>query len=197
MFPSLELPGVGGVTELAPTRLQTFHSVDVSAGQEEECAERFASAPQVEKTYVRPVVSSPQAPEPWLSPRPIGVGAETVALNPNGQGQGVRAAVIEEGWPSTLPPDLTHLNPRFRCDGLNIQDANHCLAVLCIIAARGGLTGVAPDVAEITVVSPWRNANDTERKIGDAIAAAAARVGAGGVICIEAQASLPGANNIP
>lgn len=135
------------------------------------------------------------ANEPWrhlqtyLDAGPAGVDAAAAWQQAGGHGAGVHLCDLEQGWGVGVQHEDLPANRMALASGVDKAYWAHGTAVLGIIAAvdnQLGMVGIAPGVAQISLVSLWRT--ETVYDPYDALWDAIHRLRPGDVILLEAQA---------
>ena len=163
---------------------------------EREFLGRLNSSQSIETAYfapkgLNPAVDPADDPESltqgYLDAAPVGIDARYAWTVPGGDGRGQRAIDLERGW--TLEhEDLTaHGIKKLRGE---LEDASRwhgtcVLGVLCAVDNDRGCVGIAPNIADINVVS-YINPGG-EEKIADAVMFAANHLKKGDFLILEVQ----------
>jgi hypothetical protein len=182
----------------AGQRLRRYFEIDVPPGVDPVAmARELGAVEEVETAYVDPgPIPPPVNPsddprsvnQRYLDAAPVGIGARWAWMQADGTGVGF--VDMERGW--TLDhEDLAAANIGL-ISGLSRDYHGHGTAVLGQVVAvdnTRGCIGIAPG-ATARVVSQWRNASNYNT--AEAITQAAAAMGPGDVLLLEAQTSYPG-----
>ncbi|MDB4930909.1 MAG: hypothetical protein JWM10_3393, partial [Myxococcaceae bacterium] len=137
----------------------------------------------------------PPHDQPHLGPAPLGLDARHAHGVPGGDGAGVGFACLDWGF-NLQHEGLAAHHPRLVA-GLNHSRFRHGTASLGVAVARGAgpWIGVAPGVAAVRCVTPWREGGgySTARAIEAAVAALAF----GDVLLLNAQTDHRGWRHVP
>jgi serine protease len=130
-----------------------------------------------------------------LDPAPLGIDARAAHARPGGDGAGQSVVCLDWGWNLRHEALAAH-RPRL-VSGVNHSRFHHGTAALGVLAARGAgpCVGVAPGVASVRCVSPWREGGgySTAEAIADAVAVMAF----GDVLLVNAQTHHRGRLRVP
>jgi serine protease len=181
-----------------------YFALDVPPAQSSRLLSRVQARPEVELAYleggpcrppeVQATVLFPARVQHYLDPAPVGIDAAYAARFPGGQGQNVQLIDLERGWLFSHD-ELAGLGIAQPISGLNRDFFGHGTSVLGMIAAPGthpnGVTGIAPRLGSVEVVSQWREGDyfSTAEALHSAITA----LNEGDVLLLEAQTNLKGA----
>lgn len=141
----------------------------------------------------------PGAPPPreqgYLGPAPGGLDARYAWGVPGGAGAGQGLVHLDWGW--NLQHEALSSHAIGLISGLNRCLFRHGTAALGEVVARGRgpCVGVAPDVASVRCVSPWREGGGYSTAL--AIADAVAVMAFGDVLLLNAQTDHGGRRNMP
>lgn len=140
-------------------------------------------------------MSPPHPEQGHLGPAPLGLDARFAHGVPGGDGAGQSVVCLDWGWNLQHEALAAHA-PRL-ISGVNHSRFHHGTASLGVVVARGAgpCVGVAPGVAAVRCVSPWREGGgySTARAIADAVAAMAF----GDVLLVNGQTHHLGRRNMP
>ncbi len=165
----------------------------------EELAKALADWPTIAQAWadpgpvVPPLVNAGDDPrwpdQGYLDPAPQGIDAEYAWTFTGGDGDGQDFVDLERGW-TLNHEDLVAAGVTL-ISGVSQDFHGHGTAVLGEVAAVDntiGCVGITPNLASVRVVSQWRSATDYDT--ADAIIDAAASMGFGQVLLLEAQTSI-------
>jgi hypothetical protein len=188
--------------------LESFYSVQVPRGIDpQEVIAAAESLAEIEEAYLQgpptpPPVYAADDPrsgdQEYLNAAPGGIDARYAWTLAGGDGSGVDFVDLEQGW--TLNHEDLVAAGITLISGYNYgPSAHHGTAVLGIVLAQDNKlrgVGITPEV-RARVVSQHRHANLGNYNTADAIASAAARLGAGDILLLEAQTRVGNSDYLP